>query len=192
MSSRRVKIVAGIVLSAVLVTSGAVIIAQGNRPRTEAVTGIFTGAPVNAKQRVCEGADGAYLEVRGHFSGAITSSDPRLTGTLDFMAEPALVNLTSGLGTFRGRFRISDPATGKQTAQGEFYTVVTEGFLNHGFALGTLMNAGSGAADSFFARFESTFDASLNVSGQFGGAGDARTPAVVQGGHCSGPFMPVP
>src|SRR5688572_27947264 len=73
MSSRRVKIVAGIVLCAVFVTSGGVIIAQGNRPRTEAVTGIFTGVPVNAKQRVCEGADGAYLEVGGHFSGAIIS-----------------------------------------------------------------------------------------------------------------------
>jgi hypothetical protein len=192
MSSRRVKIVGGIVLSAVFVTSGGVIIAQANRPRTEAVTGIFTGAPVNAQQRVCDGADGSYLEVRGHFSGAIISSDPRLTGTINFMAEPALVNLTTGLGTFRGRFRISNPATGKQTAEGEFYTVTTEGFLNHGFALGTVMNAGGGAADSFFARFQSTFDPSLSVSGHFGAAGDARTPAVVQGGHCSGPFMPVP
>lgn len=192
MSSRRAKIAAGILFSAVLVTAGSVSRAQGNLPRTEPVTGVFTGAPVNAKQRVCEGTDGAYLEVRGHFSGAISSSDPRLTGTLDFMAEPALVNLTTGLGTFRGRFRISDPATGKQTAQGEFHTVVTEGFLNHGFALGTVMSTGGGAADSFVARFQSTFDASLNVSGQFGGAGDARTPAVVQGGHCSGPFVAVP
>lgn len=192
MSSRRVKTVAGIVLSAVLAAGHVIVIAQGNRPRTEPVTAVFTGSPVNAQQRVCEGADGAYLEVRGHFSGAITSSDPRLSGTLDFMAEPALVNLTTGLGTFRGRFRISDPATGRQAAQGEFYTVVTEGFLNHGFALGTVMNAGSGAADSLFARFESTFDASLNVSGQFGGAADPRTPAVVQGGHCSGPFAQVP
>ena len=192
MSSRRVKIVAGIVLSAVLITSHVVLVAQGNRPRTEPVTAVFTGAPVNAKQRVCEGADGAYLEVRGHFSGAISSSDPRLTGTLDFMAEPALVNLTTGFGTFRGRFRISDPATGKQTAQGEFYTVVTEGSLNHGFAIGTVMNAGNSAADSLFARFASTFDASLNVSGQFGAADDPRTPAVVQGGHCSGPFEQVP
>lgn len=191
MSSRRVKTIAGIVSCAIAV-GGAAVLAQGNRPRTEPVAGVFSGSPVNAKQRVCEGADGAYLEVRGHFSGAISSSDPRLTGTLDFMAEPALVNLTTGLGTFRGRFRISDPATGKQTAQGEFYTVVTEGFLNHGFALGTVMNTGGGAADSFVARFQSTFDASLNVSGQFGGAGDARTPAVVQGGHCSGPFVAVP
>lgn len=191
MSSRGVKMVAAVILSMAIVASGAVLIAQGNRPRTEPVTGLFTGSPVNAKQRVCEGADGAYLEVRGHFSGSIASSDPRLTGKLDFMAEPALVNLTTGFGTFRGRFQVSD-ATGRQTAQGEFFTVVTEGSLNHGFALGTVMNNGGGPADSFFARFDSTFDLSLNVSGQFGGGADARAPAVVQGGHCSGPFVQVP
>jgi hypothetical protein len=140
---------------------------------------------------MCEGQDGPYLEIRGHFSGVITSSDPRLTGNLDFMAEPALVNLASGLGTFRGRFRISNAATGLQTAQGEFLTVVTEASLNHGFALGKVMNQSGPAAD-FFGSFESTFDASLNVSGQFGGVGDARTPAVVQSGHCSGPFTQVP
>ena len=191
MSSRSV-IAAGIVLSAVVVTS-VVLIAQGNRPRTDPVSGVFTGGPVNAKQRVCEGEDGAYLEIRGHFSGTIASSDPRLTGTLDFMAEPALVNLTTGLGTFRGRFQVSDPSSRQQTAPGEFFTVVTEGFLNQGFALGTVNNSGGGGAtDSFFARFESTFDPSLNVSGHFGGAGDPRTPAVVQGGHCSGQFTPVP
>jgi hypothetical protein len=108
------------------------------------------------------------------------------------MAEPALVNLTTGLGTFRGRFRVADPATGRQKAEGQFFTVVTEASLNHGFALGNLMSTGAGPADSFFANFESRFDASLNVSGQFGGVGDARTPAVVQGGQCSGSFTQVP
>jgi hypothetical protein len=152
---------------------------------------MFSGAPVNAPQRVCDGQDGPYLEIRGHFSGVIVSSDPRLTGTLDFMAEPALVNLATGLGTFQGRFRIADATTGMQKAQGEFFTVVTEAMLNHGFALGNLMSASGELADSFFATFESTLDQALNVRGHFGDTGDNRLPAVIQGGHCSGAFTQV-
>jgi hypothetical protein len=192
MGATRAQVLVSVILSAIFAGGGVIALAQGNRPRTKPVDGIFTGSPVNAMQRICDGQDGQYLEIRGHFSGPITSSDPRLTGTLEFMAEPALVNLTTGFGTFQGHFRIADPATGRQKAQGEFFTVVTDGGLNHGFALGHLMSAGTGPADGFFATFESTFDVSLNVSGQFGGVGDARTPAVVQGGHCSGPFTQVP
>jgi hypothetical protein len=192
MVATRAQVLVSVMLAGVFAAGGAIALAQGHSPRTEPVTGMFSGSPVNAKQRMCDGQDGQYLEIRGQFSGAITSSDPRLTGTLEFMAEPALVNLTTGFGTFRGRFRIADPATGSQKAQGEFFTVVTDGGLNHGVALGNLTNAGAGPADSFFASFKSTFDPALNVSGQFGGVGDPRTPAVVQGGHCSGPFTQVP
>jgi hypothetical protein len=190
--SRRAHVVFGAaVLSAIICGTTSTAVAQGNGPRTEPVTGTFSGSPVNARQRFCSGQDGLYLEIRGHFSGTITSSDPRLTGTLDFMAEPALVNVATGLGTFRGRFRVSDES-GRQTAQGEFFTVVTEASLNHGFAVGHVTNAGNGPAASFFATFESRLDAALNVTGRFGGSGDPRLPAVVQGGHCSGPFTQVP
>jgi hypothetical protein len=144
--------------------------------------------PVDAKRRLCEGQDGPYLEIRGRFAGFVLSSDPRLSGGIEFMAEPALVNLATGFGTFQGRFRIVDPQTGMQKAEGEFHTVVTESSLNHGFAVGKVMNQGTGESDSLFTNFKSTFDASLNVNGEFGGMGDPRTPGVVQGGHCSGPF----
>jgi hypothetical protein len=137
-----------------------------------------------------------YLELRGEWAGTITSSDPRLTGRLEFRAEPALVNVVTGFGTFRGRFRVSDPATGRQTARGEFRTVVTDAnlgvALNHGFALGNVMSQGTGPSEDFFANFKSTLDAALNVSGEVGGAGDPRTPAVVQSGHCDGPFTRTP
>ena len=71
-------------------------------------------------------------------------------------------------------------------------SVVTEASLNHAFALGKVTNAGAGPSDDFFASFKSRFDAALNVSGEYGGTGDARTPAVLQGGHCSGPFTQIP
>jgi hypothetical protein len=190
MTMTRARILPVLTLAGVLV-GGSLALAQNNPPHTLHVTGAFSGSPVNAMQRLCVGAEGPYLELRGHFSGAITSSDPRLTGTLDFMAERALVSLATGLGTFKGRFHVSD-AAGAQTAQGQFFTVVTEGGLNHGFALGKVMSAGGSGADDFFATFNSVLDASLNVSGHFGDVGDPRLPAVVQGGQCSGRFERVP
>jgi hypothetical protein len=192
MSSTTHIVVATAVLSVVVVGYPGTARGQGTAPRTEPVSGTFVGSPVNVRQRVCEGRDGPYLEIRGHFSGTIASSDPRLTGTIDFMAEPALVNLATGFGTFKGTLRVSDAMTSEQTAHGQFFTVVTEASLNHGFAVGNVMNAGGGAADAFFVRFESTFDPALNVSGAFGGVGDPRTPGVIQGGHCTGPFTRMP
>ena len=169
-------------------------------PRTEAATGTFSASPVNVKQRTCEGDDGAYLELRGTFAGQIVSSDPRLTGELEFTARRALVNVTTGLGAFEGRFRILDPESGRQQAEGEFFTVVTEGSLNHGFAVGTLSDAALAGEDEprgrpserFFASYNATLDAALNATGAFGGVGDPRTPAVIQTGRCRGPFVPFP
>jgi hypothetical protein len=190
MTVTRARIVA-LITFAVALGGGSLALAQSNPPHTLSVTGDIAGEPVNVMQRLCVGVEGPYLELRGHFSGAITSSDPRLTGTLDFMAEQALVSLVTGLGTFKGRFQISD-ASGAQTAQGQFFTVVTDGGLNHGFALGKVMGGSDGAADDFFARFQSTLDASLHVAGHFGDFGDVRLPAVVQGGQCSGKWTRVP
>src|SRR6185295_12804978 len=122
----------------------------------------------------------------------IVSSDPRLTGELEFMAEPALVNLATGFGTFQGRFSIRDAASGRQKAEGKFFTVITEGNLNHGFAVAKVVNQGMGSAADFFTGFETTLDASLNATGEFGGTGDPRTPGVIQNGECDGPFTTVP
>jgi hypothetical protein len=166
--------------------------AQDNRPHTELVEGTFTASPVNVRQRTCEGEDGTYLELRGQFAGTVVSADPRLSGDLEFMAQPALINLVTGLGSFQGPFEITDPATGRRKGRGEFFTVVTEGSLTHGFAVGKLIDQDGGPADNFFANLKSTLDAALNVAGQFGGTGDSRTPAVVQGGHCSGRFTRTP
>jgi hypothetical protein len=178
-------------------------LADDEGPSTEPVTGVFSAKPVHAKTRTCEGEDGAYLEISGTFAGDIVGSDPRITGSLEFLAH-ALVNTTTGLGTFEGSFSVRQ-ASGRAGARGAFYTVITEGGLNHGFARGTVGNgpghghdaahpAGHGdeAGDDFFARFDSTVDAALNVNGTFGGAGDARLPAVIQGGRCTGRWTRVP
>jgi hypothetical protein len=174
-------------------------LAQGNRPRTEPVSGEFNTVPENVMTRSCAGEDGPYIELRGRWTGTITGSDPRLTGNLEVLAQSALVNVgtagvAAGFGTFHGTFSVSD-ATGAQTARGEFSTVVTDGFINHGFATGKVMGQ-NGPADDFFARFQSTIDGSLQIHGFFGllspvaapPFADPRTPAVIQGGTCTGPW----
>src|SRR2546422_1105572 len=69
-----------------------VLFAQDDVPRTQPVTGTFRASPAKVKQRTCQGQDGAYIEIRGKFSGSITSSDPRVTGRLEFTADPGLLN----------------------------------------------------------------------------------------------------
>src|SRR4051794_5904137 len=91
----------------------------GDSPSTQPVNGSFTAKPVNAKRRTCGGEDGAYLEVSGKFAGNIASSDPRVTGTLEFNAH-ALVNATTGLGNFEGTFAIRSDAPGGG-ARGVFF-----------------------------------------------------------------------
>jgi hypothetical protein len=172
------------VLFTVLCGNGRVASAQDDQPHTKAILGTFRASPVKVRQQTCTGRDGLYLEIRGRFEGDIKSSDPRLTGKLSFK-QVALVNLFTGLGSFEGKFEILDPITGSQKAEGEFFSVVTEGAYNHAFAVGKVTNPGPGRRDRLFASLHSTFDAALNVQGDFGGAGDPREPAVVQGGGCS-------
>jgi hypothetical protein len=170
-------------------------LAADDRPRTNAVLdGQLAARPVNVMQRTCEGEDGTYLEIRGTFAGTVTSSDDRLTGDLEFLAD-ALINVSpKGLGTFQGPFEISDPVTGKRKARGVFHTVVTDVGLNHGFAVGTVFGGdGSSETENFFARFQSLVATDLSVTGVFGNVGgDPRLPAVTQSGQCSGRFTLVP
>jgi len=183
---RRLAAVAGLVVAAGVAFGGVAIASHDERPRTEAVTGTFQASPTKVKTRTCVGQDGSYLQIRGKWRGTIAGSDPRLTGRLDFSAR-ALVNVTTGLGTFRGHFRVRQ-ANGRSGAKGLFATVVTEGSLNHGFAIARVPRGpdpgeGSGI---FHANFESTVSPQLNVTGTFGGAGQPRDPAVIQSGRCRG------
>src|SRR5437867_11969274 len=98
MSFARRVVVAIAILVIVLAVSNERAVAQGNAPSTQPVTGVFTAAPADVKERTCEGADGSYVEFRGLFTGVITSSDPRPTRDLEFTAAPALHNVTPCVG----------------------------------------------------------------------------------------------
>src|SRR5436190_5955541 len=75
-SNRPIRLVVLSLGVAFLCIGGGIAANEDNRPRTEPVTGTFTASPQqNVKQHVCQGTDGMYLEIRGKFAGAVTSSD---------------------------------------------------------------------------------------------------------------------
>jgi hypothetical protein len=164
------------------------------RPQTDPVAGTFTASPEKAKQRMCVGLDGTYLELAGRWVGTIISRDPRLTGDFEFTSETALTNLDTGFGTFQGHFTISDPDTGRSKAHGEFQAVITEATKTHGLAFGKVVDQGPRLkGGSLFTNFKSSLDEAFNVAGEFGGTTpDGRTPAVIQSGQCTGRWTTIP
>jgi hypothetical protein len=185
--SKRFTIVAIPVVTALIASAGVAV--ADNQPQTDPVAGSFTAQAVKVRERTCTGADGPYLELRGQWQGVIASSDPRVSGRLEFKANPALINVVTGLGTFTGPFKIIDELTGRTKAEGEFHTVVTRGANNDGFALGKAKRAGDKPAGRFFANFRSLVGPRPDypVQGAFGTTDDdGLMPAVIQSGQCSG------
>jgi hypothetical protein len=116
-----------------------------------------------------------------------------------------LVNLGTGLGTSEGRFEVRDAATGRKKVAGGFLGVVTPASLTSaaldGLLVGTVFDEGTGAEEQVgrgrvVANFEAEFDnAILNGNGSFGiGAPPTvrPSPALIQGGHCTGRFTSAP
>jgi hypothetical protein len=178
-------------LSTLAVVAFATAAGAGGRqsPRVDPVLGTFSFASAYEKQRFCTGEDGPYIEIRAHHEGT-QSGDPRLSGNIELEAHN-LVNLATGLGTSEGTFTVRDPATKALKAKGSYHGIFTEGSKFHGLSSGSVKGSGGET------RFISLFKADVNlatgvVSGQLGGAtADARIPAVIQRGACSGPWTRV-
>src|SRR5688572_6421174 len=62
MRSQKSNLFGATVVVVMLGATHDVVVAQDNRPRTRPASGMFTGSPVNARQRICQGQDGPYLE----------------------------------------------------------------------------------------------------------------------------------
>jgi hypothetical protein len=154
------------------------------RPATEPLTGTYRLAAVDVKTRTCIGTDGAYVEARGVLEGTSSSSDPRFNGRFQAVIERGFTNLTSGYGTSRGFVTWFD-AAGNKTAEAAYREVITDASRATGIFFGRVFAAHGRPAGALFANYKAAFDAQLNATAEFGGAADARTPAVVQTGHCA-------
>jgi hypothetical protein len=174
---------------AVAATAAAAVSLAGDdsSPTTRPVAGTFALVAVHVDQNTCVGTDGAYLEVtRAVFEGKSSSPDPRFNGRIQVVSGGALLNTTTGLGTDHGRITWWD-AAGKRTAVGTYRDVITQGSVLTGIEVAQVAAADGLPAGTLVANFKGKFDAQLSAAGEFGGAGDGQTPAVIQSGQCGSP-----
>jgi hypothetical protein len=157
-------------------------------PRTDRVVASFgTSRLVAPSDRFCTGEDGEYMERHDEFRGSITSTDPRLTGTLTVKAD-LLVNLDTGDGTIHGTWEILDPSAGSLKLTGRFNGVVTALLTFKGLASANIVGAGGGVLVANLS-VEVVGDTALGNVG-FPLSGSLADPAVIQTGSCSGGFGP--
>ena len=183
----------------------AVALARGDgRPRTDPVTATFDVSLVKGKFRECRGQDGRYAEFTATFRGPIVSSDPRLTGEAEVRAH-TLHNDTTEYGTVEGFFVVRDPDTRNVRLVADLRGVESPDVAGpHGFIFGRVADgrpSGGGeasrddatAASRLFANFTSRVEPGGRLIGQLGGTSEENaTPAVIQRGHCAGPFADAP
>jgi hypothetical protein len=143
---------------------------------------------VHVKFRECEGEDGHYSETRNVFVGGSTG-DQRITGDVEIRVKD-LFNNTQNTGPQLAHITISDPATGRIKAEGD-YTAWGPADLVQGTIVGVVKDEGSGAEPTsgggkWAANYRLTFH-SDGITAQIGGfADDNRLPAGLWRGRCSG------
>jgi hypothetical protein len=190
----RRRLLIGLALGALVFGVSAVAIAaKDNRPQTDPVEATHTFRHIEGKFRLCEGQDGPYIDQRITGTGTSTG-DPRLTGDLEVIGHRDITNLEKFFGTFEGRLLIRDPATGRKKVDADFQGAVAQD-ISQGFVHGKVLDEGVGpdeetlGAGELFANYRVTFHSSGAITAQLGGTTtDTRLPAVIQSGHCTGPW----
>lgn len=188
---RHFKLVLLVVSLTALAAAGLAVAKKANRTHTDTNGATFTlNQQGDARNATCAGEDGAYREFKAVYTGASTSGDPRLAGTLTFRVR-GLVNTTTDRGTVVGRWHLRS-TDGKRTAGGALWSVYRMSEL-HGVLVGRVKDRvgdpneelrGSGL---IIANFKATYPAAgTTISGTYGGVGiNNRTPAAIQDGGCS-------
>jgi hypothetical protein len=115
---------------AALSLAAGVAVAGSQSSETTPVTADFHADLVNPKSRAC---DASHSVFRGTFKGAITSSDPRLSGDIAAKTR-SVVNTDTGWGRSVGKVVIRDASSGHPKFEGRAVTVLEpdgggEGFL---------------------------------------------------------------
>lgn len=142
--------------------------------------GITTSTTESETQ--CQGDDGPYSQSEVRFSGSLTSTDSRVTGTLSVHGF-FLVNTLLQKGTGGGTFSIKD-SNGDVRMQGRFEGVITTLGRFKGLARARLPNGAR-----MTTNFSVIVSPQLNTAaGNFGSplTGVESDPAVIQSGSCSG------
>jgi hypothetical protein len=154
----------------------------GSGPKTDQVSGTFSGQTVSDHPVFCTGLDGHYVDDRSVTRGTVASSDPRLSGNFVDHGR-TLLNLDTGVGRAVGHIVVTDPDTGQLKVKFTIY-LVGQGqpdgtALLKGLEIGTLADGSTFLANSTTNAFpDGTF------TGEFGGSPGPTDLAVVQRGSC--------
>jgi hypothetical protein len=183
---RKLWVVLATLAVAVAAAAAVAVAGEDSRPTTRPVAATFVAHAVQVDQGTCVGTDGPYLQLRhGVFEGTSTSTDPRFNGRVQIVSRGGLVNLATGYGTDHGYVTWWD-AAGRRTAFATYRDVVSQGTLITGLQVGWVATADGLPGGLLVANLKATFDAQFNITGEFGGAGDPQTPAIIQSGSCGG------
>jgi hypothetical protein len=154
----------------------------GGGPKTELVSGTFSGHTVSDHPVFCTGLDGQYVDDRSVDRGTIASSDPRLSGKFVDHTR-ALINLDTGVGRAVGHIVVTDPDTGQLKVRFTIYLVgqaQPDGtVILKGMEIGTLADG-----STFLANSTTTALPDGTFTGEFGGSPGPTDLAVVQRGSC--------
>jgi hypothetical protein len=164
-----------------LVASGvAVAKERSNTSKTDPVAATFTAERTKVSEQTCTGSDThTYRVAREEFRGTVTSTDPRLAGTLVVRTKSVIDN-TNGFGRTSGTATVLG-TDGKKKASGEFVAVNSERGTLNGVLVGRVKAASATQpAGTLIANFRSQFAANgLSFTGELG-AGVGQNTAIVQ------------
>jgi hypothetical protein len=157
------------------------------RTHTDSVLATFTVTQSSMKDKSCTGVDGEYRQFHAKYRGTATG-DPRLTGSIVIRSK-GLINQTTGFGSSSGTVHLR--SGDRTTAVARYFATNTDRGVLHGYIVGHVRDRSPGGAEEqdgsgrLMANFKATFNANGTVlTGQLGGTGDPRTPAVIQAGGC--------
>jgi hypothetical protein len=168
----RLAALAALVLAA-LAAAGVAVAGHRSQSSQAAAASFDAGSVTKTHTHSCVGADGTYQDTNATYTGAASSSDPRLNGALTIRAH-SIVNATTGIGWVEGSFRVRGSGAGAhgtlraavagghavgsvtgqaEHAQGKLVASVTAAFTQGGgFASGALGSGSVAGAGTIFSH----------------------------------------
>ena len=173
------KPLAALAASVTILVAAGVALAHGSPGTMQSVSASFDATTVsNLVSRTCTGGDGTYTMTKATYTGAATSDDTRLNGTLTVKAR-TVYNTTTNLGVVDGKFRV-EGTSGR--SEGHFRAVDNNGTLT-GWTDG---HVGDPHAKLLGSLAVTTFDPATGFQGAQLGTGSPAGAALLVSGHCQG------
>ena len=192
------KTTAAAIAAAVLGVGGLATAQSTGRAETDRVTATFNADFISSSRKPCTGQDGEYVhQVQAKYTGAITSTDPRLTGQLEITTDSVVRDTPDGdspdplpvFGTVEGHVQIKQ---GGEVVTSGLFSGVVDGPRVEGFITGrskAMPPEETFESGELFAHFNSTIAPDGDLVGGTLGGPDAspNDPGVIQSGNCPGP-----